>query len=184
MANRGRTTVILLVLFGGLLVASLLINVSRRNQVVFSVTATPDIELFPAVQPENITRMTISDSVTGQRVTWMRDSSGWQAVNATGQSVAVNLTNVARMIQILATLRYNRVLEESNMAQFGLTGNGRAVIEFDAGAKTPYRLRIGDQSPYGDLTYVQRDIDPSVYLVSGPEINLVIGALPGASPTP
>ena len=184
MANRGRTTVILLVLFGGLLAASVLINVSRRNRAVFSVTATPNIELFPVVQPETITRITISDSASGQRVTWTRDSSGWQAINATGQSLAVNLTNVARMIQILATLRYNRVLEESNVAQFGLAGNGRAVIEFDAGAKTPYRLRIGDPSPYGDLTYVQRDNDASIYLIAGPEINLVIGALPGASPTP
>jgi hypothetical protein len=128
--------------------------------------------------------MTISNDASGQQVTWTRTSAGWQAVDAKGHSLTVNLTNVARMIQILATLRYNRVLEESNVAQFGLTGNGRAVIEFDAGAKTPYRLRIGDQSPYGDLTYVQRDTDPSVYLVSGPEINLVIGALPGASPTP
>jgi len=184
MANRGRTTIILLLVFGGLLAVSLLINVSRRNQAVFSVTATPDIELFPQVQPEAITRMTISDSLSGQQVTWTRGSGGWQAVDATGHSVTVDLTKVARMIQILATLRYNRLLEESNVAQFGLTGNGRAVIEFDAGAKTPYRLRIGDPSPYGDLTYVQRDTDPSIYLVSGPVLNLVLGALPGASPTP
>lgn len=71
------------------------------------------------------------------------------------------------------------------MAQFGLTGNGRAAIEFDAGAQVPYRLRIGDSSPYGDLTYIQSGNDDStIYLVSGPELNLVIGALPGTSPTP
>jgi len=184
MANRGRTTVILMLVFGGLLTASVWLNLSRRDQPLFSITATPNIELFPQVQPQAITRMTISDSVSGQQVTWTRNGDGWQAVDATGHTVAVNLTNVARMIQILATLRYNRVLEESNVAQFGLTGNGRAIIEFDAGAKTPYRLRIGDQSPYGDLSYVQRDTDPAIYLVSGPELALVTGALPGASPTP
>ncbi len=111
--RRWRPTLLIGLVFGGLLVFSLLLN-SARQQKIPIITATPltSAELFPAVQPSDITRITVTDHVTGRSVTLKRVPGDWQGVDGQGTPAPVDLPNVTRMIQILGTLRYNRVLEE------------------------------------------------------------------------
>jgi hypothetical protein len=190
MAGRWRFTGLLVLILGGLLAFAELSNRVPDYPVLPTLgpNVTPTIlqsgELFPNAQPGAISRVMITDGKSGKRLIWTRTASGWQATDGTGATVTVDLAAVARSIQILATLRYNRALEESNVAPFGLSGHGKAEIEFDTGSAVSNRVRIGDDTPVDNLTYVQRDDDPTVYLVPSAPISLVTGALPIPSPTP
>ena len=176
-----------LVLFG-LLAFGGLLSIARKNNLPTlppPVVQSPQSgELFPNAQPDAITRVIVTDETSGLSVTWTKVPGGWQAVRSDGLPVAVDLTNVARMIQILPTLRYNRVLEESNVAQFGLSGQGQAQIEFEMGNGVPNRLRIGNADPSQTSVYVQRGDEPTIYLVPSGPVALVLGALPAVTPTP
>lgn len=185
--GRWRTTALIVLVFGGLLGFSLLINVGRRQQARPTLAAdiTPTRvqsgEMFPEVQPAAISRIVVADKVGGRTVTLTHVPGDWQAVDNAGKIVPVDLPNVTRMIQILATLRYNRVLEETSVAAYGLTGDGKVRIDFDAGTTT-YHLRIGGNTPEGSSTYVQRNDDPAIYLASNATLGILINAL--AVPTP
>jgi hypothetical protein len=190
VAGRWRLTAFLALILGGLLAFAALSS-KARDQVIpptadnrTTLPVAQSGELFPDVQPAAILRVMITDEASGKRLIWTRAPVGWQATDGNGTTVAVDLAAVARSIQILATLRYNRALEESDVTPFGLSGHGKAEIEFDTEGSVPHRIRIGDNTPVDNLTYVQRNDDPIVYLVPSAPITLVTGALPVASPTP
>ncbi len=68
------------------------------------------------------------------------------------------------------------------MATYGLAGDGKVSIAFDAGVS--YQLHIGDAAPTGDFTYVQRGGDTAIYLVSSAVITLLTNALASPASTP
>jgi len=190
ISARWRSSAFIVLVFGGLLLFSLLIDNARRQQVPRATaaadttpTAVQSGEMFPDVQPAAITRIVVADKIGGRTVTLTRVPGDWQAVDNVGKAAPVDLPNVTRMIQILATLRYNRVLEETSVAAYGLAGDGKVSIDFDAGTTT-YHLRIGDSTPEGSLAYIQRGSDPAIYLVSNATLGLLVSALAVPTPTP
>lgn len=180
--NRRMTWLIALV-FGGLLALSVLINVARQSQR--SAAPPPTIDegaLYPDVQPAAITRIVIRDAATGTKLTLVKVPGEWRASDANGTSRPIDNAQVAKMIQLLATLRYNRTLQEQDVSVYGLAGDGKVSIDFDAG--TSHTLRVGNPTQVGDATYVQRDADRAVYLVPSAAISILNGVLAGPSPTP
>lgn len=190
MAGRWRVAGVLALVLGGLLAFSELsgrgLDHSPLPTVANNATApiAQNGELFPDAQPADISRVMITDEGSGKRLIWIHVPGGWQATDGNGVPVTLDLAAVARSIQILTTLRYNRALEESDVALFGLAGHGKAEIEFDTGESVSDLIRIGDNTPVDNLTYVQRNNDPIVYLVPSAPISLVTGALPVPSPMP
>jgi hypothetical protein len=79
----------------------------------------------------------------------------WLGADQNGKTLALYLAHVTRMIQILATLRYNRVMEGSDVKAFGLADGGSFVIRFDAGGAA-YTLHVGDLNSAQTYSYVQR----------------------------
>ncbi len=178
--NRRLTLVIALV-FGGLLALSVLINIARQTQRASIVPPTSfEGAMFPDVQPAAITRITIRDIRSGTRLTLTKAPGEWRATDANGTSRTVDNAQIARIIQILATLRYNRTLQQEDVSVYGLAGDGQVSIDFEAG--TAHTLRIGNPAQVGDATYVQRDTDRAVYLVYTAATDILRSVL--ASPTP
>jgi hypothetical protein len=184
--RRFRTTLLFMLIFGGLAMLSALIILTRQSSGShLAITGTPVTPqtgyIFTDVEPGKITRISVVDHGTAHTVTYTRVPGDWNVDDSAGKIKASDLPNVARIIQILATLRYNRVLEGSSVAAYGLAGDGKVGIDFDAAGKS-YHLRIGEATPYGDTTYVQRGDSPSIYLVQTAVVAILTNAL--ATPPP
>ena len=91
---------------------------------------------------------------------------------ADGWSVQARPRQIADMIQNLPTLRYNRVMEGSDVKAFGFADGGFFVVRFDAGAS--YLLRVGDLNSDQSYTYVQRGNDPTVLQVLFKQLYLIL----------
>ncbi len=181
-----RLTITIIAVFGGLLVVSLLLNATRQQQYVNAVnTALPAVSpnaglLYPAVEPSAITKLTLQKA--GQSLTLTRVPGDWRGEDGKGQPVSVNLASIARVIQIVGTLRYTRVIIEPNLAAYGLIGDRAVNLQFEAGQR--HKLSIGDLAQVSGFTYVQRDEDPAIYLVPTQSLEAINSLLSGAPPSP
>jgi hypothetical protein len=150
-----RTTRLLIIAFVGLLLVAAAVNGVRQNIANSSVTlVTPLPYLFPRVQSTDITRMEIENHLEGGTLILTRVPGDWLGTDGNGKSVPVDLARVTRMIQILPTLRYNRIMEGSDVTAFGLANGGRFVVHFDARGSS-YTLHIGELNSALTFAYVQ-----------------------------
>ncbi len=150
-----RTTRVLIVVFVGLLGLVYVFNLARQNTAVRIVYPTPQPELFPGIDQTQITRIELENLVDKRRLTLVKVPGDWLGSDQNGKSVQVDMAQVTRMIQILPTLRYNRVMEGSDVKAFGLADGGYFVVRFDAGGAT-YTLHVGDVNSAQTYSYVQR----------------------------
>lgn len=160
---RQRTTLILVGVFLALAaVAYVLDSTQRANQPqVQFPTAQP--ELFDGVEATQITRMELQNHATGRQVTLVKVPGGWQGTDKNGKSIQVDPGQPPRMLQILSSLRYNRIMEGSDVKAFGLADGGMFSVSFDAGRS--YTLLIGDLNSDSSLAFVQRGIGSAIVQV-------------------
>ena len=189
MYARWRTAALLAVVLIGLIGLSSLLQAQRfappaisrsANGTVIPTDTIPDSgELFPTVALDAIDQMTIAPPL----VTYQKSGDSWHEADATGTLIPVDPANMVRAITILSTLRYNRRLEDVNVAQFGLSGQAQHEIDFTAGGVT-HRLRIGTGDQFSGSYYMQRDDDPAVYVVDSGKVALLYTSLAVSTPTP
>jgi hypothetical protein len=162
MLNR-RTTGLIIVVFVALAGVAYLLD--QAQQTLYPPLPTPtDVPLvFPGIAAAQITRLEVEDIKHGLKLTLVKQPGGWQGTNEKGWSVQARPRQIADMIQNLSTLRYNRVMEGSDVQAFGFAGGGFFVVRFDAGAS--YLLRVGDLNSDQSYAYVQRGNDPTVLQV-------------------
>ena len=169
--NRSPLTRTLIVIFVGVLALAFLFTVSQQKppptiEPTF-LTGRPTQRspfLFPEVQATLITRIVLDDPGGKHQLTLVRVPGTWTGTDESGKAFDVDLPQVTRMIQILASLRYNRIMEGSDLSSFGLSNGGVFTVRFEAGAS--YTLHVGTPTPTGTDAYVQVNDDPKVYLAS------------------
>ncbi|PJF35815.1 MAG: hypothetical protein CUN49_08665 [Candidatus Thermofonsia Clade 1 bacterium] len=174
-----RTVIVLFAIFIGLLgVAALAFP--RHAPPSAQSSPTPIPYVFPRVLPAQITRIDLEDRRDPQKpvtITLIKTAGDWQAIKASGRVGAPNLAKIARLLNGLASLRYNRIIDSTSVEAFGLADGGRYVIRFVA--DRTYTLHIGGNSPDQTLAYVQRDGSSFILLVSAEQITALTGALEG-----
>jgi hypothetical protein len=161
------TTRLLIGVFLALLGVAALVQINRPADVP-SPTALPD--LFSGIEPTQITRIELENHMTGQKLTLVRVPGDWTGTDEKGQPVPVDLNRVTRIIQILPTLRYNRIMEGSDVKVFGLADGGLFVVRFDARGTT-YTLHIGDLNSALTYAYVQRGDDGPIGQIAAIDAN-------------
>jgi len=155
-----RTVRLLIALFVVLMGIIAVLQVIRRNavqqqSVPTATAASPYV--FPVVETTTISRIELENRRTGRKLIFTKVPGDWLGQNEKGASVDVNLTYMPTLLQILATLRYNRIINGTQtLESFGLSNGGWFVVKFKAGAD--YVLRFGDNNPDGSQTYVQASI--------------------------
>jgi uncharacterized protein DUF4340 len=149
-----RTTRWLIVVFVALLGLVYVLNLARQNAVVRIPYPTPQPELFPGIEQTQITRIEVENRVDKRKLTLVKAPGDWIGADQNGKTVPVDLVQVTRMIQILPTLRYNRIMEGSDVKAFGLADGGYFIVRFDAGG-TSYVLHVGDVNSAQTYSYVQ-----------------------------
>ncbi|MCS6869991.1 MAG: DUF4340 domain-containing protein [Anaerolineae bacterium] len=174
-----RTVVVLFAIFSALLgIAALAFPRRVPPNVQPSATLIPYV--FPRVMPAQITRIDLEDrrdSAKPAKITLIKVAGDWQALRGSNELSLPDLTKVARLLNGLASLRYNRIIDNASVEAFGLADGGRYVIRFVA--DRTYTLHIGDNSPDQTLAYVQRDDSKAVLLVSAEQVAALTGALEG-----
>ncbi|CAG1011053.1 MAG: DUF4340 domain-containing protein [Anaerolineae bacterium] len=168
---------LLIIVFAILMMAVYLIVSSRRFTPVTSGSNPTVPYLFPAVEPTIITRITLENRQTGAVLSLTKIPGDWHGEDKNGETVTVDLTKMPELLRTLTILRYNRILEDSALEQFGLKDGGWFRIRFEAG-KT-YTLDIGAQNPDRSLTYVQRNGEPAVILVPSVQVEALTRLLQG-----
>ncbi len=194
-----RTFRLLIALFIVLMAIIAVLQLVRRNaiqQQVLSITPTAvSPYVFPAVETTTITRIELENKRTGRKLVFTKIPGDWTAVDQTGGKIDVNLTYMPTLLQILATLRYNRSMNGTEtLESFGLADGGWFIVKFTSGAE--HMLRIGDNNPDRSQTYVRASIgstDSPVLQVSAEAISTLArivelynlgNASPKASATP
>jgi hypothetical protein len=180
-----RTARVLLVILAGLLVLAAIINLMRpgiRPVAPPAPTALPFV--FPGVEATAITDIVLEDRRTGLRVTLNRIPGDWLGTDEEGRRFSVDLPEVARLLRVLSTLRYNRTIDGSALEAYGLSEGGWFIVQFQAGDS--YTLHIGDDNPDRSLTYVQRGAEGPVLLVSADAVAVLTRTLadPSVSSVP
>ena len=150
-----RTTRILIVIFVALLGVAYLVSVARKASAPTPPPVPVSLYVFPGVEPTQITRIELENQVDKRKLTLVKVPGDWIGTDQNGKTVQVDLAQVTRMIQILPTLRYNRIMEGSDVKAFGLADGGYFIVRFDAGG-TSYVLHIGDVNSAQTYSYVQR----------------------------
>jgi Domain of unknown function (DUF4340) len=161
--RKSRSTLLLLGIFIVLVVVAAAVNGTRQNnqnQVQLPITQT---EIFPGVEPTQITRIALENHTTGHKVLMVKVPGGWQATDEKGQSVKIDPGQPPRMLQILSSLRYNRVMEGSDVKAFGLADGGIFSVSFDAGRS--YTLLVGDVNSDSSFAFVQPGVGSAVLQV-------------------
>jgi hypothetical protein len=179
MTAQRRTVIVLFAVFIALLGASVLLF-PRRAPPSAQASATPIPYVFPRVLPAQITRMDLEDRRDAAQpvtITLIKTAGDWQALRAGAELTPPDLTKVARLLNGLASLRYNRIISSAELEAFGLADGGRYVIRFVA--DRTYSLHIGSNSPDQTLAYVQRDGSDAILLVSAEQVAALTGALKG-----
>jgi hypothetical protein len=159
------TTRLLVVLFLGMLALAYFVNQAQPTRPV----PTPMPEVFPGVDATEITRIEVENTESKQQYTLVRVPGEWTGTDENGNSVEVDLGQVTRMIQAISTMRYNRVMEGSDVAAFGFKNGGVFVVRFDAGSSS-YTLRIGETNSARTHSFVQRGDDPTVLQVPAEQV--------------
>lgn len=95
---------------------------------------------------------------------------------------------ITRAITDLSKLNATRIITPSDedIPLFGLTPPLHTVVLQDADQKTVAQLHLGSKNPTGGSTYVQRDVEETIYLISDFVINTLEGwvSTPPVQPTP
>lgn len=183
-----RLTAFLIFSFALLLAFIAVINAARRSQIIAAATAAYTAAspqsgmLFPDADPISITRIVIRDPASGHTLTLRKIPGDWVAVDEKGAPVSVDLAKITQVVQILGTLRYNRVIIDQNFAAYGLVGDGRLNVQFAIEAAPEHVLRVGALAQVSGQTFVQRDTDSAIYLVSTQTLDYVSGLLAGPPP--
>ena len=180
MKNR-RTSWLLGIVFVALAALAIAVSVVRQSNTPPPVYATEMPQVFPGVDQTQITRIEIENHLNGKAVTLVKRPGDWEGKDKDGQPVQVNPGQVARMLQILATLRYNRIMEGSDVKAFGLADDGYFIVRFDAGGS--YVLTVGDQNSDHSLVFVQNAANGPVLQVSQPQMAVLltmVATAPGA----
>jgi len=190
-----RLTLSIGIIFIGLLLFWLLVQsiqqqpdkdrAATRSALQQTSTAVPQGGLiFPSVQPADVTKITVRDSLTGKSVTLLKVPGDWQASNENSTPIPLSsesLANLSRVVQIIGTLPYNRVIiDQSNVAAYGLAGDARLTVQFEAG--TTHRLKIGTIAQVSGFTYLLRDDDSTIYLVPTQTLEFLSGVLAAGAP--
>lgn len=179
MVAQRRTVIILFAIFIALLSASVLLF-PRRAPPSALPSATPIPYVFPRVLAAQITRIDVEDrrdAAKPVKITLIKTAGDWQALRTDAEPSLPDLTKVARLLNGLASLRYNRIISSTSLEAFGLAGGGRYVIQFVA--DRTYTLHIGGNSPDQTLAYVQRDGSEAILLVSAEQATALTSALEG-----
>ncbi|MEP7285974.1 MAG: DUF4340 domain-containing protein [Chloroflexota bacterium] len=169
-----RTTRLLLVVFVGILAVAYLLNLAQQSSRP-QPTATPETQpdVFPGVEPTQITRIEIESVRVNRKITLVKVPGDWKGTDEKGASVPVDLAQVSRMLQVLSSLRYNRVMEgTADVKTFGFEGGGFFIVRFDAGQQ--YSLHIGDLNSAQTNAYIQRGDDPTVLQVPSDQIFILL----------
>ncbi|MFQ3535782.1 MAG: DUF4340 domain-containing protein [Aggregatilineales bacterium] len=176
-----RTVIVLFIVFLALLGAAFVLFPRRAPPLALEQpSAAPIPYVFPRVLPAQITRIDLEDrrdSAKPATISLIKTAGDWQAVRENRQAAPPDLTKVARLLNGLASLRYNRIIESTSLEAFGLADGGRYIIRFVA--DRTYTLYIGGTSPDQTLAYVQRDGSNAVLFVSAEQIAALAGALEG-----
>jgi len=125
-------------------------------------TAMP--EVFPGINPTDITRIEVENVGNKHKYLLVRAPGEWKGTDENGKDVEVDPGQVTRMIQAISTMRYNRIMEGSDVETFGLNNGGVFMVRFDAGSSS-YTLRIGETNSARTHSFVQRGQDPAVLQV-------------------
>lgn len=86
--------------------------------------------------------------------------------------LALAFLEVARLIQILASLRYNQIMEGSDLSAYGLTNGGIFTVRFEAGAS--HTLHVGKPMPTGTDACVQVNDNLKVYLATLADVTTLV----------
>ena len=152
---KNRTTLLLIVLFVGLLAVVYVVNqAEQQNAPAVSFPTVPPL-IFPGVDSRQITHIELENTILKRKIVLDKVPGDWVGKDIDGKPIQVDLAQVTRMIQILATLRYNRVLEASDLKAFGLADGGLFVLRFSVG-DTSYTLRVGNPNSAQTYSYIQR----------------------------
>jgi hypothetical protein len=179
-----RSTRLLILIFVGLLAAAFVINIARQNTPVPTPRITPLIEVFPGIDATQITRIEVENRPQKRKITLVRTPGQWAVTDEKQQTVTVDVAQITRMIQILPTLRYNRVMEGSDLKAYGLADGGLFVVRFSVG-DTSYALHVGDLNSDQTYSYVQREANGSsspVLQVPASQVATLVSIV--ANPTP
>jgi hypothetical protein len=179
-----RSTRLLILVFVGLLVAAFAINLARQNTPVPTPRITPLIEVFPGIDATQITRIEVENRPQKRKITLVRTPGQWTATDQKQQNVTVDVAQITRMIQILPTLRYNRVMETSDLKAFGLADGGLFVVRFSVG-NASHALYVGDINSDRTYSYVQaetNDASSPVLQVPVSQVATLVSIV--ANPTP
>ncbi|GAB4547343.1 MAG: hypothetical protein OHK0023_08540 [Anaerolineae bacterium] len=185
--SQRQSLLILFIIFGALLAGSAVLLTPRRNPIASPYqtgtplpTAVPIPYLFPSVLPRQITRIVVEDKRPDAKTPFMivqRIPGDWRAENQNGAILQADLTKIARVVRVLATLRYNRSIDQATLEAFGLAGNNGFVIRFEA--DTAYTLYIGNMNPDQTLTYVRRNNESTIWLIPTESAVTLVSALEG-----
>ncbi len=175
-----RTTRLLIVAFVGLLVVAAAINGIRQSSGPDTATPMPLVYLFPQVESTDITRIDVENHLEGGKLILVRTPGDWLGTDGNGKSVPVDLSKVTRMIQILPTLRYNRLMEGSDVTAFGLANGGRFVVHFDARGSS-YTLHIGELNSALTYAYAQLGENGPIGQIPATDANNLVSIVRAAS---
>lgn len=182
--SQRRSTLIVFLIFVGLLGVAVVVSITRRTaeqsaqqtaQSQQTPTAAPEPYLFPDVLPTYISRIELQDQGKGKALTLVKIPGDWTGQDGSGAKLKVDLTKMPDLLRILATLRYNRVIESTDLEAFGLSDSGTFAIRFEAGQS--YTLYIGKTNPDGTLVYARRGDERSILLVPADSAEVLVGMM-------
>jgi len=180
-----RTTRILIVIFVALLGVAYLVSVARKASAPTPPPVPVSLYVFPGVEPTQITRIEMENHMIKRALTLERIPGGWKGTDDKGADVLVDLNQATRIIQILSSLSYNRVLEGSDVKAFGLADGGLFMVRFIASGKT-YTLQIGDLNSALTYAYARRSDSEPVIQIPAIEAKSLVkpvdSPLPAATP--
>lgn len=159
MTSRARTTLLLLLLAGGLGAYIYFVEMERDP----SDTETPADRVFSSLEADDITSLTLQaangDATTVQR----EEGAGWRITAPI--DARADATEVAGVTSNLTTLDLSRVIDEApaDLAPFGLD-SPRIVVSFTTGGGTE-RLLVGERTATGGDIYAKLDSSPRVFLI-------------------
>ncbi len=173
---RWRTTGVLLIVF--LALAAVTFWVSRRE-----TSATPTRTPPPRVIPVDVEDVQRVDILQGDRqIAVQRSGDRWLVVGEVMRDADSDDVD-RRLRSLLTVVAFDHFVPEA-LDEFGLAQpQARVVIQAYTGTVT---LLIGDATPTGNDYYVQREGDPTVYVVSKYLVDRVLEWVetPPYKPTP
>src|SRR4051794_17144464 len=99
--NGFNTTRLLGIVFVGLLGVFALFGLSQHNTPVEALHAPQDPEIFPGIDPTQITQISVENRQSGRKVTLIKVPGDWTATDEKGAALKPDLNLVAKMLQIL-----------------------------------------------------------------------------------